>query len=691
MIAALAGLVGWGAFHARAWVLPGAQAHGASIPYAESGEVLLHGVNPGGSLYPSFHMPLSSLLAARLFSRASPGPWREAAILAGLLGTAALCVLSGSASAAVAAVLVLLAWPELWPRHHTYVEFFYALFVLQAALALAWRAASPTPARTFALAAAIGASLLFRSPLLLLPPLLAALEWFRPGERGRTRAVNALILLTAPYLPLLPWAAMNWVLHHQLSVFERGESLPNIVSASGGLVHYSEEFWRARVASEPALQSQHLPRVLGWAFGEIARHPLRYAEGFAGRLAYALSLRPWLFALAAAGAWTNRREPAVRALALLCAYLLLIHCAIAVLPDYMVPLWPLLAALAAMLFLPPAAAELSPRLASAARGWLLLLLAASCLAAAEADGRAVRYAWLASRRPPDSDVALAEALARAPDDAWLLYRRGWRRLQGGDRAGTAADWTRAAALRPGNALWSLHRDWARMLAGDSQPLLAWTGPLSPLTREAEKADPELMKAYALRREGRPAQAREKLLAAFSIIAGGHPGRPAHSLEMLWDRAGELFGALPPDEWIPLWRDLDLLFDDPASRKVARLHDPMREAVLRLQAAGSTREAHDLARRLLRARPDSAPLWTDKALLDAAAGSWEAAAAALRKAIEADETFLAAPLSLGAVYVRLGRRGEALKVYDRALALDGAAEDPLRARLAAARDELRRGK
>lgn len=696
---ALALLVGWGALQARSWVLSGAESHGASSAYAECGEVLIHGVVPGASPCPSLYMPLASLAAARFLShgRAGGWPWREAALLAGLLTVAALCILAGAPAAAVLAVFVLLAWPDLWPRHQSYVQFFYTLFVLQAAAALVWRTASPTPARTAVLAAAVGASLLFRSPLAFLPPLLAVLEWAARRERGRAWSANALILMTVPYLPLLPWAVMNWFVYRQFSFFERGESLPNIVTAAGGLVHYSEAFWREQVRSEPRLQSQSLLRFLNWAFREIARHPIRYAEGFGGRLSYAAGLQPWLFAFAGAGAWAQRRNPPAGALTFLCGYFLLIHCSIAVLGNYMVPLWPLLAALGAMVVCPspPRARAESPRLAAAARAWLLGLIAFSCLAGAEADARALRYAALAGARPPGSDLAFAEALTRDPDDAWLLYRRGWRRLKAGDRAATAADWTRAAELRPDNALWSLHRDWARMMAGDPKPLLAWSRPLSPLTSEAQMADPDLLKAYAYSRMGRARSARERLRAAHAIISGRQvPGQVSLSLDMLWDRVGELFGDLPPDEWIPLWNDLYRLFDDPVSRKVARLHDPMRESVVKLQARGAHREALALARALLRVRPDSAALWTDKAVSESVAGSWEAAASDLSRAIAADDAFLPAALSLGAVYMKLGRTGDALKVYDRALSRTSAASDPLRAQLSAARDEtarlLRRG-
>ncbi|MBI2385303.1 MAG: tetratricopeptide repeat protein [Elusimicrobia bacterium] len=633
------------------------------------------------------------MLAVRIFSHTPPGrrPWRQAAVLAGLLTVAAVCILSGAPFAAVPAVFILLAWPDLWPRHQPYVQFFYTLFVLQAAAALVWRAASPTPARTAVLAAAVGVSLLYRSPLLLLPPLLAGLEWAGRRERGRDWAVNALILLTVPYLPLLPWAAMNWIVHHQISFFERGESLPNIVSAAGGFVHYSEAFWRAQVRAEPGLQNQYLPRFLTWAFTEIARHPLRYAAGFAGRFAYAISLQPWLFAFGAAGAWACRRNPSARALALLCAYYVLIHSSIAVLPDYMVPLWPLLAALGAMLAVPflPKAAEASG-LAAGARAWLLLLLACACLAGAEADVRALRYAKLFQARPPESDQALAEALERAPRDGWLHYRRGWRRLKAGDRAGAVADLSLAAELRPDNPLWGLHRDWARLLAGDPEPLLAWNRPLSPLTAQTHKTDPDLMRAYVFGRDGRTREARERLLAAYAIIhAGRAPEESPHSLEILWDHARELFGHLPPKDWIAVWRELYLLFDDEPSRKVARRHDPMRDAVVSLQAAGAHREALALLRELLRVRPDSATLWTDKAVSEAAGGRWEASASDLRKALAADPAFLPASFSLGAVYIRMGRSEEALKVYDRALTLGSAASDPHWVLLRSTRDETTR--
>ena len=133
--AALALLMGWGVARARSQVLVDAEAAGASSAYAECGEVLLHGYAPARSACPSLYMPLSSLTAARLFGHPGPRrwPWREAAILAGLLSIAALCVLAGAPRSAVAAVFLLLAWPELWPSHQSYVQFFYTLFVLTAA------------------------------------------------------------------------------------------------------------------------------------------------------------------------------------------------------------------------------------------------------------------------------------------------------------------------------------------------------------------------------------------------------------------------------------------------------------------------------------------------------------------------------------------------------------------------------
>ena len=85
---ALVLLICWGGTQARSWVLIDAEASGAASPYAECGEVLIHGFVPARSPCPSLYMPLASIVAARLFDHSGPRqwPWREAAVLAGLWG-----------------------------------------------------------------------------------------------------------------------------------------------------------------------------------------------------------------------------------------------------------------------------------------------------------------------------------------------------------------------------------------------------------------------------------------------------------------------------------------------------------------------------------------------------------------------------------------------------------------------------
>ncbi|MBI5247052.1 MAG: tetratricopeptide repeat protein [Elusimicrobia bacterium] len=673
---ALALLVSWGAGRGRGSVLTGGETSGASSPYAECGEVLLHGYSPTRSPCPSLYMPVAGLTAARLLAHARRLPWRELALAAGLLSVAALCVLAGASRAAPGALLILLLWPELWPRHQSYVQFFYTLFVLPVAGALVWRESKPTPARTAVFALAVGASVLFRSPLAFLPPLLAALELSR---RSRDRRLNMAILLIVPYLLLIPWAAMNKVVYGQWSLFERGESLPNIVTAALGRVFFVDQEWRAAVRAHPLLQTQNLLWCLRWAFEEIARHPLRYLEGAAGRLGYALSLKPWLFVAAAAGFWLHRGKAAVRVLGAACAYFLLLHCSIAVLENYFVPLWPLLACLAAMLGCPRGAwAPPAARPAALARGWLLICVGALVLAGLEAQSHVVRYAVLARERAPDSERSLDEALARDPGDGWLNYQDGWRRLRSGDAAGAEAAWSRAVAVSPANLHWALHHAWAAALTGRPESLLSWNAEAPPWSSEGQRADPDLLKAHALLRAGRAREARERLAAAYAERVRRSHGndRELLSLEILWDRSRELFGAMPPRDWLGLWSELRGFSKRPGGLGVVRRCDPMRDEVIALQNAGNPREAISLLRVLLEKRPDAADLWTDKAVNETFVGSWETAASDLRRAIAADSSYWPAYLSLGAVYVKLGRPAEARKVYDRAIEAGKNAADPV---------------
>lgn len=672
---ALALLIIWGAGRGRAYVLTGGETSGASSPYAECGEVLLHGYAPARSPCPSLYMPVAGLTAARLLAHPVSLPWREFALAAGLFSIAALCVLAGAPRAAVGAVFLLLAWPDLWPRHQSYVQFFYTLFVLPVAGALVWRQERPTPARTAVLAMAVGASVLFRSPLAFLPPLIVAWDFYR---RGKDRRLNAALLLTVPYLLLVPWAVMNRVVYGQWSLFERGESLPNIVTAALGRVFFVDQEWRAAVREHPMLQSQNLLLCLRWAFEEIARHPLRYLQGAAGRLGYALSLKPGLFTAAAAGFWLHRAKPAVRVLGALCAYFLLLHCSIAVLENYFVPLWPLLACLAALLVCPGAWPTLAARPAALARGWLLFIVGVLALAGLEAQAHVARYAFLAHERTPGSERALEEALARDPGDGWLNYQDGWRRLRTGDAAGADSAWARAVVFSPANAHWALHLAWAAALTGRPEALLAWNVAPPPWSTEGQRADPDLLKAHSLLRAGREKPARERLAAAYDerVRRSNGGDKELLSLEILWDRARELFGPLPPRDWLGLWSELRRLSKRPGGDSVVRRCDPMRDAAIALQNAGHSREAINLLRVLVEKRPDAADLWTDLAVNETFVGSWESAASDLKRAIAADPSYWPAYLTLGAVYVKLGRPAEARKVYDHAIAAGRDSTDPV---------------
>ncbi|MCH7479701.1 MAG: hypothetical protein IIA14_16565, partial [SAR324 cluster bacterium] len=89
--------------------------------------------------------------------------------------------------------------------------------------------------------------------------------------------------------------------------------------------------------------------VMGWAARKVLRHPIAYGISYLERVAFVISMHPFLFLFAGASLWISRDREEVRQLGLLSAYFIAIYCLLAVIESYFIPLWPLLLALAASL------------------------------------------------------------------------------------------------------------------------------------------------------------------------------------------------------------------------------------------------------------------------------------------------------------------------------------------------------
>ncbi len=468
-------------------------------------------------------MPLASVLALGLtdhdISPALRRPHFRVALTA-LMSFSASCLMVGPAAAAVAVLLTALTHTFTAPEQSV-----YALLILLAAGVMAWRARAPSPAKTVLLACALGATLLDRSPLMLFPLVLALFEWASARRAGtRPDARQLLILCLVPYLFLLPWMQMNWRAYGRVTVMERDAAEYNMVYGAKGMVRSIDADWTSLL---PDRVETGTTTVFAWWLREVAAHPLTQAVAVLKRLAFALSQDPFLYPLALGGLWLRRRRRDFRELALLCGYFLLVHCLFTVHKEYFIPLRAPLSLLAAGL-----AARGEPKPEGDAGLFservLVALLAVTLLLCARAEAIAHEYGRLALLRPPGSDQALAEALEKAPDDAWLTFERGQRRLRSGRTAEAIADLEKASALRIDSPEWALQLAWARMLGGDPAPLLAWRAVPGRDVHIELRAS--LLRAQAYLRMGRLEAARRELAdaAAFyraRVVHAQGPERP----------------------------------------------------------------------------------------------------------------------------------------------------------------------
>ncbi|UPT75764.1 MAG: hypothetical protein M0D55_08880 [Elusimicrobiota bacterium] len=249
---------------------------------------------------------------------------------------------------------------------------------------------------------------------------------------------------------------MNWRLHGKFMPLEEGRIEGLLAASIAGVEKPSH------VSGFTGFGAGLVPGLAAWARAAAAS-PWTYAASCAARARWMLEGQPLLFAAAAAGAWLGRARAEVRGLALLAVYYAGVHCLIAISEAYLVPLWPLLAALggagAAELLRRVRPGACAPR-PEPARAVVLALLAPALAAAAWSLTLVVRY--------PARAAAAAETDA-AEEEAWPLLDEARRLLARGDARGAGERYRRAAALRPGERRVAVGLAWTQALAGAPAP------------------------------------------------------------------------------------------------------------------------------------------------------------------------------------------------------------------------------
>lgn len=341
------------------------------------------------------------------------------------------------------------------------VECLFSFTVLAALCALVAWAARPTRRSAVLAGLALGACLLCRSTLLLVPPALAAAVFLARDLAGLRRTVRLLALCAA--LPLVPWAARNAVLLKGFVPFENYTAAPNVYAASVGGVDLPDPWAAVDDAQRSsgrdlrALSDLERGRALDrLALANVRSRPVRYAASTLLRLGAFWGWQGLLFIPILV--WLLRRAgpaPAVAAAFVACfsAHALLALDAAGG-SRYLVPALPALYAVAAAAVAGLAARAApgpAPSRALGAAGAVLLLLAAGAAAVS------AKETWTYGLRgvpAPAEDAQLADLEAESgffPNEAKLDNDAGVVLLVLGRDERAEERLERAARLDPGSA------------------------------------------------------------------------------------------------------------------------------------------------------------------------------------------------------------------------------------------------
>ena len=527
--------------HAAFQSTPDRRSDSLLIGTADSGEALLHRIrldNPNAQFL-SNHLPFLSLSTAVLF--AHDGGLLSMKSACGLLFLATAGLLLALTFSATAPVVYALFFSFFSDKRALldYPETAFSFLVLLAAGVLLWRARKPSERKSLVLGLAMGVTLLFRSTLVFFPPLLALYEWFFLYRRSlRIYWKHFLCLCVVPYLFLIPWAHMNWVVYRQFIPLEHHGADCNIVTGALGLVQTIEGDWRALIENR-RFDGSWKGNVYAWAMRQVCRRPFRYAGAYLARIVYVLSLNPILFLLAFLALWTYRERNEFKQLGLLSLYFVCVYCVMSVQADYFMPLWPLAAILAGTLldrFRPRRSLSIDPRLYRLARRFIGACLGAVLLLGLMTDMIVSSFVRRAELDPRTPETVLDGDVGRFPNDAWLILERARRRLKRGEASAAAADFSRGLALEH-DADAELKLAWTKMLLGDPRPLFDWRLPPGAPAHNLEEITGPLLKAHGYSRLGRHEEARQELLAAIDslksrVYARGHTVLELETIEEL---------------------------------------------------------------------------------------------------------------------------------------------------------------
>ena len=381
--------------------------------YADRGEMLFHAFADKAV---SYSMPLLSLLVstAQYHLGFHPAALVKAAGLLLCLPAYALGARGGGRARGALFALAVLA-VNLGYAAQEAEQTIYSLTLLVFLNAELLRQARGGLALAGLSGLAAGVTLLVRSPLFAFPPLAAAFHYFSLRPVFKKWLLASGLLLACAYLPLVPWARLNYGLFGRIIPFEEERSTCNIITGAAGVIYTIEGDARAYAG----LSRTESPYP--WALKKIAGDPLNYAGAVVKRLWQTLLMFPALFLLAGLGLFLARRRREARFIAFLSGYYVLLHCLLSIEERYFFPLRYLLALLAA-----GGAWELLARAGlardEAAPGERLTPALTAALGLAAALSLAVVWRYPSAARP--GLIAAQEELKKHPGDAWLHKKKG---------------------------------------------------------------------------------------------------------------------------------------------------------------------------------------------------------------------------------------------------------------------------
>ena len=577
-------------------------------------------------IYPSF-----LALAESFFALPSPGHARIAKALLSTLAVAAAGLLGWFLFSPLAGVLAgaLLAFNvnDVLEVSSLNVHGFYGSALLALGIALVLWLEKRDVRRAALLGLMIAATLLCRPANFPFPPLFAAAcLWRWKFPEGGRRALLPVAAATALFLA--PMALRNGLQFGSWWPFDSKGAFILVRSAAGPYVETTvEEALDTAEAIEPGFKARGLEgralynAMMGLAVKQIRREPLAYA-GYCLQRLYLFWRGLWLYlALGLYALWRRRGDRGLEALVLTAASLSGYGLAGGV-PPYRVSAVPLLCVIAAAgLASLPFAAKAAAEPAGVERR--RLRAGAAVLAGAFAVVYAATLLFLALELREHPRSAPVAAQADPCPDGRAAHLLKLAALQEGGRGPGATDYLNLLRARPAGIPLEpvgLTRDYwlekAAYLAQTNAPDAARSALLR--AEASEPDDAALRRIAALRRDlkdhARAAAALEKLLAR-------RPGDAAARLEA-----------------VGLYRERKLY-----------------------------RRALDALSPLLRLRPRDAALWLERAELEELAGSREASAASLARAVELGGLADEQGARVFALYRARGDRGRALDQLTRLLA------------------------